>query len=107
MWDHLWKRITWHYMRPLAISPAVQTCMLGSPLVVSPPLRDSSKSTLSKQLLTLADECSTPRDETAKAASLWYSFVSELLTDLASPNFQCFGHVCSKHSVADFPALDM
>ncbi|KAE9370245.1 hypothetical protein N431DRAFT_343209 [Stipitochalara longipes BDJ] len=28
------------------------------------------------------DKCSTPRDEMAKAASLWYSFAADLLTDL-------------------------
>jgi hypothetical protein len=37
-----------------------------------------------KQQLNRADECLTPRDEIAKAASLWYSFIADLLTDLTS-----------------------
>jgi hypothetical protein len=46
--------------------------------------RFAVRPTLSKQPLVLTDECFTPRDNMAKAASLRYSFAADLLTDLTS-----------------------
>jgi len=63
---------------------AVQVCMLCSASVVRLSLHNSSRTTLLKPLLTVADECPTPRDEIAMAASLWYGFAAHLLSDLMS-----------------------
>jgi hypothetical protein len=63
---------------------AVQVCMLCSARVVRLSLHNSSRTTLPRPLLTVADECSTPRDEIAMAASLWYGFAADFLTDLVS-----------------------
>jgi hypothetical protein len=44
----------------------------------------AARPTLSRHPLIPTDECSTPRDSVARFASLWYSFVADLLTDLTS-----------------------
>jgi hypothetical protein len=58
--------------------------MLCSAPVVRLSLHNSSRAALTKPLLTVADKCSTPRDEIAMTASLWYGFAADLLTDLMS-----------------------